>query len=75
VLTALQKLFYKRIRAGRRPNLAKLVQRIGKLQEKDGKSQKLKAFEMLDPADYRKKTDVVKSEEVALSKTKRKIKP
>jgi hypothetical protein len=75
VLTALRKRFYGRSRRGRPTNVAKLAQRIEKLKQKDGKSQKAKAFEMLDPADYRKPTDVLKSAEVKLSQTKKTIQP
>jgi hypothetical protein len=67
VLTALQKRYYGRSRAGQPKNIAKLAERIEKVTAKDGKSQKQKAAELEPSA-------LSRAEEVALSKTKNTIK-
>ena len=72
VLTALQKRFYGRSRAGRPKDIVKYRQAIEKLSEKDGKNQIEKAFDFLPANADRKK---LRSSEVKLSKTKKTIQP
>jgi hypothetical protein len=71
LLTSLRKRSFGS-KAGKPKDLVKYRQAIQKLKEKDGKSQKAKAFDLLSgPADRKK----LRSAEVSLSKTKKTIKP
>jgi hypothetical protein len=76
VLTALHKRFFGRSKAGKPKDIAKYLQALQKLKEKDGKSQREKAAELVPPEEYKKTAaDLTKKAAQMLSKTKKTIQP